>query len=98
VLGTARRSSAVAYAVVPKRIAGQPFLRDLTDATGGELFEIESSRDLNAAFARVLDQFRRRYLLSYTPQGVEKGGWHRLDVRVKQRGVQVKARPGYLGG
>jgi VWFA-related protein len=96
-LGTARRSAAVAYAVVPAQVAGLPFLRNLTDATGGEIIPLESTADLDAAFARVLDQFRRRYLLSYTPQGVERGGWHRLDVRVKQRGVQVKARPGYLG-
>ncbi len=96
VLRTARRSAAVAYAVVPTQVASQPFLRNLTDATGGEIMPFASAADLGGAFARVLDQFRRRYLLSYTPQGVERGGWHRLDVRVKQRGVQVKARPGYL--
>jgi hypothetical protein len=42
-----------------------------------------------------LQEFRHRYLFSYTPRGVPKGGWHELTVRVK-RGT-VKARPGYLG-
>jgi VWFA-related protein len=98
VLRTARRSAAVAYAVVPTKIAGQPFIRSLADATGGEIIPLESAADIDAAFARVLDQFRRRYLLSYIPQGVERGGWHRLDVRVKQRDIQIKSRPGYLGG
>jgi len=44
-----------------------------------------------------LDQFRHRYLLSYTPRGVKRGGWHRLQVRVRQGGTTVRARPGYLG-
>jgi hypothetical protein len=49
-------------------------------------------------FVGVLEEFRQRYLLSYSPQGVPTGGWHRLEVRVKRRGATVKARPGYLAG
>jgi hypothetical protein len=45
----------------------------------------------------VLLVFGLRYLLRYTPRGVAKDGWHRLEVRVKRRGT-VKARPGYLAG
>lgn len=96
VLETAKRSDAVVYGVALRNLG--PFLRDLTDATGGDLFEIESTRELDAAFVKVLDQFRHRYLLSYTPRGVERGGWHRLQVRVTRDGAKVRARPGYLGG
>jgi len=46
----------------------------------------------------ILDEFRHRYLVSDTPTGVAKDGWHRLDVRVKSRRATVKARPGYLAG
>ena len=95
VLDTAKRSDAVVYGVALKSLG--PFLKDLTDASGGELFEIQSSGELDAAFAKVLDQFRHRYLLSYTPRGVKRGGWHRLQVRVRQGGTTVRARPGYLG-
>ena len=46
------------------------------------------------------DVIRRAILLhtvvSYEPRGVERGGWHRLEVKVKRPGVKVKARPGYL--
>ena len=31
-----------------------------------------------------------------SPQSVSTGGWHRLDVRVRGRGLTVQARPGYL--
>jgi VWFA-related protein len=98
VLDAGKRSDSVVYGVALKSVGKAPFLRRLADASGGDLFEIESTRDIDAAFVKVLDQFRRRYLLSYTPRGVDGGGWHRLEVRVNQRGVAVKARPGYVRG
>ena len=44
----------------------------------------------------VKEEFRQRYLLSYSPTGVTKPGWHEIEVRVKRRGVTAKARPGYF--
>ena len=51
---------------------------------------------LREAFSRVVNEFRSRYLLTYTPEGVDAGGWHELDVRVRGRGRRVQARRGYL--
>jgi len=96
VLENAKRSDVVAYAVSVGRVKSE-FLRDLTSFTGGRLFEIEKTANLSAIFLSVLEEFRQRYLVSYTPRGVAKEGWHRLTVRVK-RGATVKARPGYLAG
>jgi Ca-activated chloride channel homolog len=98
VLDTARRSDIVVYAVSAQSRVKPEFLRDLTAATGGRLYEVEKTANLEAVFLSVLEEFRHRYLVSYTPRGVERGGWHRLDVSVKGRKVAVKARPGYLGG
>jgi Ca-activated chloride channel homolog len=96
VIDAARRSDVVVYGVSVGR--GQPeFLRDLTSAAGGRLFEIDKTANLSAIFLEVLREFRQRYLLSYTPRGVAKDGWHRLEVRVKRKAT-VKARPGYLAG
>ncbi len=97
VLETAKRCDVVVYGVdVGKRRSSFP--RDLSAATGGRLIEIESTKDLDATFRGILEEFRQRYLISYSPQGVVAGGWHRLDVRVKGRSVMVRARPGYLSG
>jgi VWFA-related protein len=96
VLATARRGDVVVYGVeVGERRASFP--RDLSEATGGRRFAVESTDDLSAAFARILEEFRMRYLVSYSLQGVAPGGWHRLDVRLKNRGGNVQARPGYFG-
>ncbi|OLC41636.1 MAG: hypothetical protein AUH43_24260 [Acidobacteria bacterium 13_1_40CM_65_14] len=97
VLETAKRSDVVAYAVSVGRVKAE-FLRDLTSFTGGRLFEIEKTGNLSAIFLSVLEEFRQRYLVSYTPRGVAKDGWHRLTVRVTRGGATVKARPGYLAG
>src|SRR5436190_1383729 len=72
-------------------------LKDLADATGGQLLEVTSSRHLRGAFQRILQDFRSRYILSYSPTGVPAEGFHRLEVRMKRRGLTAKARPGYIG-
>jgi hypothetical protein len=59
---------------------------------------VERTQHLESVFLGVLEEFRHRYLVSYTPRGVSRSGWHQLEVRVNQRGVTVKARPGYLAG
>jgi VWFA-related protein len=94
VLDAAKRSDLVAYAVAVRSPAKPEFLRDLTSLTGGKLFEVEKTEKLDSLFLGILEEFRQRYLVSYTPRGVVKEGWHKLDVRVK-RGGTVKARPGY---
>ena len=96
VLETAKRADAVVYGVALRNVARPRFLRDLADTSGGDFFEIASPLDIEPTFRKVLEEFRNRYLLSYTPAGVERTGWHRLQVRVTQRGASVKARPGYF--
>ena len=54
--------------------------------------------DLSAVFRSILDEFRYRYLITYTPAHVAKDGWHKLEVKVNRAGARVKARPGYQAG
>jgi VWFA-related protein len=96
ILETAKRSDAVVYALSPKDAGSMSFLRDLAGQTGGSAFEVDSLKELSARFVSVLDEFRHRYLLSYTPAKAAPG-WHRLEVRLKNRRATIKARPGYLG-
>jgi VWFA-related protein len=95
VIDLGRRSDGVVYGVSPKSLRRPPFLRDLSEASGGDLLEIQSNSEIDQAFRRILDEFRHRYLISYTPRGVDRDGWHRLQVRVRKTGTTVKARPGY---
>jgi VWFA-related protein len=93
-LDAARRSEVVVYGV---RAGGEDsgFLGRVASATGGRVLSVGSPARLQAAFLDILTEFRTRYLLSYTPRGVERKGWHRVEVRVKGRSAKVLARKGY---
>ena len=97
-LDAALRTGVVVYGVSARGSGGDSFLDEVTKITGADTVEAESTRHLPQAFVRVLEEFRNRYLVSYSPKGVPARGWHRLEVRVKGRRVNVKARPGYMAG
>jgi len=96
VVDAARRADVVAYGLALRDPASRRFLRRLADETGGEAIELDSTSNLRARFLSVLEGFRQRYLISYTPSGVTRSGWHRLEVRVAGRRATVRARPGYF--
>jgi VWFA-related protein len=98
VLDAAKRADVVVYGVSVVSRLKPEFLREITSFTGGRLFEIDKRANLSATFLGILDEFRHRYLVSYTPKGVARDGWHKLEVRVKNRRATIKARPGYLAG
>jgi VWFA-related protein len=98
VVDVAKRCDAVVYGVASGMARRSEFLGTLADQTGGRLFKVESTKGLSEVFLEVLDEFRQRYLLSYSPAGVSRDGWHTLTVRVKGRNAAVRARPGYLAG
>jgi Ca-activated chloride channel homolog len=92
VIDTARRTGAVVCVVTVG--AESTVLPKLAEVTGG-VFVKETSIDRVAArFDEILERFRHRYLVSFTPTGVDKVGWHKLAVRVKGGG-EVRARSGY---
>jgi VWFA-related protein len=95
VLQTARRVTGVVYGVSSAR-EDRPFLKDVAAATGGRVIDISGTGDPGPAFLEILQEFRRRYVITFTPVGVQPGGWHKLDVRVKRPNSRVQARAGYF--
>ncbi len=95
---TAKRSSAVIYAVVAGNAGRESDLKELTALTGGHLIEAEKKGGYSAQLQQILGEFRSRYVLSFVPTGVAVGGFHRLDVKVRRNGTTVKARQGYISG
>ena len=95
-LGTARRVNGVVYGVAATSGGETRFLRDVTAATGGRLLDIGATGNPGPAFLEILQEFRRRYVITYTPAGVTRGGWNQLNVRVRRGSPRVQARPGYF--
>ncbi|TAK15385.1 MAG: VWA domain-containing protein [Acidobacteria bacterium] len=94
-INATKRASAVIYTVAAGPARQWQFLRDLATATGGRAIALASAKNLQAEFLKILTEFRSRYLLSFSPEGVSDTGYHTLTVRSKRRGVSVTARPGY---
>jgi VWFA-related protein len=69
-------------------------LPKIAAATGGGYFELTTTKDLAATFARVADELHHQYALGFTPEKLD-GKMHVLDVRA-QAGLTVKARRSYL--
>jgi Ca-activated chloride channel homolog len=70
-------------------------LPKIAAATGGGYFELTSTNDLAATFARVADELHHQYALGFAPDKLD-GKMHALDVRVTGDGRMVRARRSYL--
>lgn len=96
VIDTARRLDVVLFGIAAGAPKQTP-LEAIAEASGGDVIRLRSTAQLAGALKTLLSAFRQRYLLSFVPENVARGGWHTLDVRVKRRGASVKAREGYFG-
>jgi len=74
-------------------------LREAAELTGGQVHDrFLGSPDPVDTFDRILDDFRASYVLRYTPTGVEREGWHEIEVSVPSAPrATVRARRGYYG-
>lgn len=97
IIEASKRTNAVVYAVTTSDGRRSEPLQQLADTTGGQMLQVKTSGDLRPAFARILSEFRTRYVLAYSPEGVPPGGFHRLEITVPGRRATVKARAGYIG-
>ncbi|GMR23807.1 MAG: hypothetical protein BMS9Abin37_2279 [Acidobacteriota bacterium] len=70
-------------------------LREVTDVSGGRLIDA-SAAGLQEAFVRVLSEMRSRYLLVYRPSGVNREGWHTIELELQNLKADVVFRRGYF--
>jgi VWFA-related protein len=72
-----------------------PDLRVLADRAGGGYFELHATDDLAATFTRIADELHHQYLLSFAPLTLD-GKVHKIEVRVRQGDLAVRARRSYI--
>lgn len=71
-------------------------LRDLAEATGGELFLAPKTGDLEAVYARIDAQLRSQYLLTYrSPSSKSRDQFRAVTVEVKGEGLVARTLAGY---
>jgi len=93
VLDSARRGGVVIHVI---RVESDPLLDRLAEVSGGRTWSATSDRQLRELFTRALEEMRARYLLTYSPSGVTRTGWHEIRVRLKNGRGEITARPGYF--
>jgi VWFA-related protein len=74
-------------------------LEAFTRFTGGEGFSFDSERTLDKAIENLNEDLHSQYLLSYSPNNLNEGGFHQIRVVVKHPNLAVRTRAGYwIGG
>jgi hypothetical protein len=98
VLDVAKRCDAMVFIALPNRSRSgiHSLLEEVAHATGGDVLK---ASDIPSAFRRVLAALERSYVLTYTPRGVSREGWHDVTVSLNRPGTYtVRARRGYFAG
>jgi VWFA-related protein len=70
-------------------------LEVLTRFTGGEGYPFHSERSLDKTIRNLCQDLHNQYVLSYSPNNLNEGGFHQIRVTVKRPGLFVRSRPGY---
>ncbi|HEY9231311.1 MAG TPA: VWA domain-containing protein, partial [Blastocatellia bacterium] len=76
---------------------GKDFMKDITEAGGGPVFDAERVGDMSGLAARIADELRHVYVISYYPKNaLSNGGYRSIRIRVKNRDdIAVRHRRGY---
>lgn len=72
------------------------FLKAITEVTGGQLLRPARQTGLRDLFVAALRDMKARYVVTYAPEGVERTGWHAIDLRLTRSKGVVTVRSGYF--
>jgi Ca-activated chloride channel family protein len=72
------------------------FLKEISNSSGGRIYRVSSTTNLNAAFSNIADELRKTYSLGYYPIGKrENGKKYQIKVRVYRPNLIVRAKNSY---
>lgn len=98
-----RASHATVYAIGLLRHSGSSrldsrmTLQAIAETTGGQAFFPTSLDDLDATYAKVLEEIGAQYQVGYASTNqVADGQWRKVEIKVKRRDVRVRTRKGYF--
>jgi hypothetical protein len=93
-----KRSDVAVAAVRPHNVpTGYGSIEEVVRTTGGDFVDAKQGDEGRKVFADLINEFRLGYVLTYRPTGLAepKDGWHEIEVRLKKKSGQVRARRGY---
>ncbi len=95
--GTGAAGSSSRYRTAVLRAHETPvFLRRVVEQSGGQVWNASGMDRLGESFRAVLAHVKSRYLLRYEPTGGAREGGHKLEVTLRGRKGELRARHGYF--
>lgn len=78
---------------------GKKILQQISRETGGGYFEVSKKKTVDQIYSQIEEELRNQYSLGYTSDRPDnEGGYRKIQVTVKQKGLVVQARDGYYPG
>jgi VWFA-related protein len=80
-----------------QHVDGKKVLLQITDETGGRMFEVSGKQNFAAIYSQIAEELRSQYRLGFTPdaEGAEEG-LHRVNLSIpKDKKLIVQTRDGY---
>jgi len=77
-------------------VDGKKIMEKIATRTGGRFFEAKKKENLEEYYGQIAEELRRQYLLTYTPDLVDKeGGYHKIALKANKDDLTVVTREGY---
>ena len=77
-------------------VDGKKILEKIATRTGGRFFEAKKKDNLEEIYGQIAEELRGQYLLTYTPDVVDKeGGFHKIALKAQKDDLTVVTREGY---
>ena len=95
-LTTLRDVDAAVFAIGLGPNVDRETLERIARASGGQAYFPATVEDLPAQYARVVEDLRRRYVLSYTSTNSTRDGkWRQVDLKPRREDLSIASRGGY---
>jgi VWFA-related protein len=76
---------------------GKKIMEQIASRTGGRFYEAKGSSHLEEIYDQIAQELRGQYLLTYTPDQVDKeGGYHKVVLKANNNDLTVVTREGYF--
>ena len=72
-------------------------LQRAVDDCGGRTIRVNNLQQVERVFVQILEELREQYVLGYYPSNrKDDGRWHRINVKAKRAGADVRTHRGYI--
>ena len=97
VLASLKEAESLVFAIGLGPRVDREKLQEMADKSGGEAYFPENVQSLAGEYRRILENLRRRYVITYTSTNSKHdGAWRKVEIQSKRPGIVVETRGGYF--